>query len=73
MQGVLVSQIYFLQLIKYLLVNKSDVVLHRLVEDNMQKFLRLRIRSVQQIFQFLSINLYNKFIYFIHLFFKLNP
>ena len=73
MQGVLVSQIYFLQLIKYLLVNKSDVVLHRLVEDNMQKFLRLSIRSVQQNFQFLSVNLYNKFIYFIHLFLKLNP
>ena len=46
MQGILVSQIDFLQLIKYLLVNKSDVVLDRLVKHNVQKFLRLSICSV---------------------------
>ena len=45
-QGVPVSQIDFLQLIKYLLVNKSDVGLHRLVKHNVHKFLELSIISV---------------------------
>ncbi len=51
MQGVLVSQINFLQLIKYLLVNEPEVVFHRLVKHNVQKFLGLRICSIINVIQ----------------------
>ena len=50
-QGVPVSQIDFLQLIKYLLVNKSDVVLHRLVKHNVHKFLGLYVCSIVNVIQ----------------------
>lgn len=48
MQGILVSEIYLLDLVENLFVNKPYVIVNRLIENNVEKFLALRIGPVYQ-------------------------